>query len=330
MAYPSNIIRRASKVLEARRTEREQAFAARQLEIYQKLPRAAAIDRELSATVAAAVAAAFRKGTNPADAISALRDKNLALQQERAELLAANGYPADALTDQPACPLCKDTGWQGASMCRCLQELCAREQINQLSSLLDLQGQSFDAFRLDYYPETPDPTRQGLSPRQNMDMVRTICRDYASKFPHYLFQNLFLSGNPGLGKTFLSASIAREVAGKGYSVVYDTAGNIFAQFEAQKFNRDPEAQENTQRYLRCDLLILDDLGTEMKTAFTQSVLYDIINTRLVGEKGTVISSNLGLDQIQERYSPQIYSRIAGSYCSLPFFGRDIRQLKNQI
>lgn len=333
MGYPSNIIHRASQVLEEQRANRESAFAARQLEIYQKLPRTAAIDRELKSTMAAVVATAFQRGTDPAAALASLRDQNLALQKEREELLTANGYPADALSDAPACPLCGDSGWRGAKMCQCLQELCAKEQINQLSSMLNLQGQSFEAFRLDVYPDTPDPNRGGLSPRQSMEMVRSLCQGYANEFPNYFFQNLYLSGNPGLGKTFLSACIARVVAARGYSVVYDAAGNVFAQFEARKFNRgsEQEALENTQRYLQCDLLILDDLGSEMTTAFTQSALYDVINTRLVKGKGTVISSNLGLDLVRERYSPQIYSRIAGAYRSIPFFGEDIRQLnKNQV
>ena len=144
-------------------------------------------------------------------------------------------------------------------------------------------------------------------------------------------RNLFLTGDPGLGKTFLSACIARTVSEGGRSVVYDTAGNIFAQFEAKKFLRDSqdgqEARDETRRYLNCDLLILDDLGSELTTQFTQSALYELINSRLVAGLHTVISSNLTMEEAARRYSPQIASRLDGEYHLLEFFGDDIRLLK---
>ncbi|MCD8143954.1 MAG: ATP-binding protein [Oscillospiraceae bacterium] len=330
MGYDSNVIQAASRQLEERRSRRETEFAARQAEIYAKIPRTAAIDRQLRATISAAAAAALRKGTDPAAAIAALKEENLSLQREREQLLRQAGYAPDALVDQPVCPLCRDTGWRGAEMCACLRELCAREQIHQLSSLLDLRGQSFDSFRLDVYSDEPEPNR-GISPRQNMQMVYALCKGYAQEFPNFYFKNLFLTGDPGLGKTFLSASIAGVVAERGYSVVYDTVGNVFAQFEARKFEKDPEAQESTLRYLHCDLLILDDLGSEMKTSFTQSALYEILNFRLVGDRCTVISSNLTLERLKKEYTPQIYSRIAGEYRSIAFFGADVRQYgKNNV
>jgi DNA replication protein DnaC len=137
-----------------------------------------------------------------------------------------------------------------------------------------------------------------------------------------------------LGKTFLSACIARTVSENGYSVVYDTAGNIFAQFEARKFQRDAqdaqEAKDDTRRYLSCDLLILDDLGSELTTQFVQSALYELINTRMVAGKHTVISSNLSMEEAARRYSPQIASRLAGEYHVLHFFGDDIRLLKKKL
>ena len=151
------------------------------------------------------------------------------------------------------------------------------------------------------------------------------------KFDRFFTKNLFLSGPPGLGKTFLSACIARTVSEGGHSVVYDTAANIFAQFEARKFQRDSqdgqEARDETRRYLNCDLLILDDLGSELTTQFTQSVLYELINTRLVAGRHTVISSNLSMEEAARRYSPQIASRLEGEYHVLHFFGEDIRLLK---
>ena len=215
-------------------------------------------------------------------------------------------------------------------MCSCLKKLCAQEQIHELSKLLDLGEQSFDSFHMDYYSRTPYPGR-GDSPRGNMELVYEVCLNYAQKFGRFTIQNLFLSGAPGLGKTFLSACIARTVSEKGFSVVYDTAGNIFSQFEARKFQRDSagglEARDETRRYLNCDLLILDDLGSELTTQFTQSALYELINTRLVGERHTVISSNLSMEDVAVRYAPQIASRLEGEYHVLHFFGDDIRLMK---
>ena len=228
----------------------------------------AAIDRELRRTITQIIAASLRDGSDPVPAIGVIRDKNLSLQAEKAALLTEHGYPADALDDKPACPKCSDTGWVGANMCACLKALCTEEQIRELSKLLDLGEQSFDSFSLDYYSPLPWPG-ESLSPRENMEFIFDVCSSYARKFGRFYFRNLFLTGAPGLGKTFLSACIARTVSESGFSVVYDTAVNIFTRFEEQKFARDRleagEAKDETRRYLGCDLLILDDLGSELST-----------------------------------------------------------------
>ena len=332
MGYEASVLRRATKRLEEARRAREAAQDRLRGEIYAKLPRAAAIDRELRQTIVHIISASLRDGGDPAPALGEVREKNLALQRGRAGLLEAHGYPADALDDKPACPRCGDTGWVGASMCACLKKLCAQEQIAELSKLLDLGEQSFDAFSLDYYSPLPWPG-ESLTPRENMEFVLEVCSSYARRFGKFYFRNLFLTGAPGLGKTFLSACIARTVAEKGFSVVYDTAVNIFSRFEEQKFARDREeageARDETRRYLGCDLLILDDLGSELTTPFVQSALYTLINSRLTADKGTVISSNLTMDQVRARYTPQIASRLEGEYRALPFYGEDIRLLRKQ-
>ena len=330
MSYDANVQRRAAARLEQERRRRQERTERLRLEAYEKEPRLERLDRRIQATMAGLVAAALRRGGDPVQAVRAVREENQDLQRERAVLLGAMGLPEDALDDKPACPLCRDTGWQGAKMCRCLRQLCAQEQIRELSRLLDLGEQSFDAFRMDYYSQTPWPA-QGNSPRGNMELVYDVCLNYATKFGRFALKNLFLSGPPGLGKTFLSACIARTVSENGFSVVYDTAGNIFAQFEARKFLRDSpdglDARDETRRYLGCDLLILDDLGSELTTQFTQSALYELVNARLVGEKHTVISSNLTMEDVARRYAPQIASRLEGEYHVLHFFGDDIRLLK---
>ena len=138
----------------------------------------------------------------------------------------------------------------------------------------------------------------------------------------------FFTGGTGLGKTFLSACIAREVSAAGHSVVYDTAINIFATFEARKFAREfeqeREARDDARRYLNCDLLILDDLGSEMTTQMVNMALYELVNSRLVAGKRTIISSNLSMDEVRARYTPQIASRLAGEYRTIAFYGDDIR------
>ena len=330
MSYDANVLRRAVEQLEEQRRARSDRLERLRAEVYAKEPRLERLDKQLQGTMSQLVAAALRQGEDPAKAVRDIKERNLDLQRERAVLLGAMGLPEDALDDKPQCSLCRDTGWQGAKMCQCLQKLCAQEQIRELSKLLDLGEQSFDSFRMDYYSQTPWPGR-GASPRENMELVYEVCLNYAQKFGRFYFKNLFLSGAPGLGKTFLSACIARTVSENGFSVVYDTAGNIFAQFEARKFQRDSddgrEAKDETRRYLNCDLLILDDLGSELTTQFTQSALYELVNTRLVAGRNTVISSNLTLEEAARRYSPQISSRLEGEYHVLHFFGDDIRLLK---
>ena len=204
-----------------------------------------------------------------------------------------------------------------------------QEQNRRLSKLLDLGNQSFETFSLDWYGREVWP-EYGRSPLENMKMIREICGDYARTFPRCR-GNLLFTGAPGLGKTFLSACVAREVSARGFSVVYDTAGHVFQQFESGKFGRenpfeeDPDREVN--RYLNCDLLIMDDVGTEMLTSFVQSAFYRIVNDRLVNRRKTVLSTNLPMEELERRYGEAASSRIRGEYQMLRFFGEDIRVLK---
>lgn len=334
MGYEASVLYRATRRLEEARRQREESLARRKAQIYAQLPRVREIDKELKGTVYQIIASSLREGRDPAPSIQVIKDHNLSLQAERTQLLLQNGWGADALDEQPACPRCNDTGWVGAQMCTCLKKLCGEEQIKELSKLLDLGEQSFETFSMDYYSPLPWPG-EAVSPRENMEFIFDLCSNYARKFGRFKLRNLFLSGAPGLGKTFLSACIARTVSENGFSVVYDTAVNVFARFEEQKFARDKldadEARDETRRYLGCDLLILDDLGSELTTPFVQSALYTLINSRLMANKQTVISSNLTMTQVRQRYTPQISSRLEGEYRVLPFYGEDIRlQRKQQL
>ncbi|MGM9593662.1 MAG: ATP-binding protein [Candidatus Onthomonas sp.] len=326
MPYDGSVIRNATEQLNWNAQRHRAEFERRRQEIYLRVPRLQTIDRQLSQTVRQATQTALRKGVDPMPALEQAKRQNLSLQQQRKQLLAQNGYAQDALTYKPLCPLCNDRGWRGSEMCSCLKNLCGKEQIKNLSSMLNLGSQSFDTFDLDYYSPVYDASI-GSSPRNMMEYAQDVCFQFANRFPHGNQNNLFLTGNPGLGKTFLSAAIARLVSEKGYSVVYDSAVNVFNRFEAQKFGRDSQAALDIDRYLTCDLMILDDLGSEMNSPLVHSSLYQLINGRILSERSTVISSNFSLDEIAHRYSPQVYSRLSGEYLTVRFFGEDIRKQK---
>ena len=330
MPRDAKIMSEALHRFQADRERRNARLERRTEEIYRRVPAVERIDRELRGTAARIVAAAFSEGGDPEKALEQLAAGNLALQRERAELLVGAGYPYDALDGEPECALCRDSGFlPEGEPCRCLMAYYAKEQNRRLSKLLDLGNQSFETFSLDWYSGEVWP-EYGRSPLENMKMIREICGDYARTFPRCR-GNLLFTGAPGLGKTFLSACIARDVSARGFSVVYDTAGHVFQQFESGKFGRenpfeeDPDREVN--RYLNCDLLIMDDVGTEMLTSFVQSAFYRIVNDRLVNRRKTVLSTNLPMTELERRYGMAAASRIRGEYQMLRFFGEDIRVLK---
>lgn len=328
MTYDGKVMRRAMARYRQEKQDRSQAFAQRKQQLYARVPRLAEIERELGTTMSQIITGALDRGTDPLPAIRVIRDKNLDLQRERMDLLRQNGCPEDYLEEKPACRICGDTGYVNGQVCRCLQRLYHDEQNRELSRMLDLGNQSFETFSFDWYSPVPGKD-EIIAPRKFAEDAFDGCRDYAYQFgPNS--GNLLLCGKPGLGKTHLSSSIARVVSDRGFSVVYDTAIHVFAQMEAVRFRRDEdvtEAQEDVNRYENCDLLILDDLGAEMVTAFVRSALYELVNTRLLSGKSTVISSNCDDDDIGKIYSPQVSSRIKGNYTVLPLTGKDIRVQK---
>ena len=328
MTYDGKLLAHARSVLESQRRNREETFSRRQLEAYTKNPRIRELDAQLRGTMAALLAAALDKDAS--GRIEQIRGKNLELQQARRKEIAKAGFADGYLNDDPRCASCRDTWFiDGIEPCECLIELYRQAQSAALSSLLKLGTETFETFRLDYYSDQPNA--EGVQPRQAMEIIFKISQQYAHKFGAKS-NNLFFNGAPGLGKTFLSACIARVVAESGFSVVYDTAGAIFAKFEDAKFSKEEDdrqaARRETKRTLECDLLILDDLGTELTTAFTISALYEIVNTRLITGKKTIISSNLTLQELRSRYSEQIMSRLEGEYQILTFRGEDIRKKKS--
>ena len=317
MAYSQEVMSRARARLAAAKADRESENREHLQLAYEKLPRLREIDRQLRLTMAKAAQAVFSQGGDVQEAMDEARRENLMLQQERAEL-AALYFEEGYLDDSPICDRCGGTGYVGSSMCECLRELCRQEQKKELT-FLNVGKESFDQFRLDYYPEENNA-------RRIMDRTYQACRRYAYGFSEKS-PSLLFSGNTGLGKTFLSACIARTVADSGYSVMYESAAHLFANLERAKFSGDENARKETEKYTACDLLIVDDLGTEMPGVFVTAALYSLVNDRLLGGKPTIISTNLNTEDFAHRYSPQIASRLRGSYTRIPFVGEDIRIVK---
>ena len=325
MAYSAQVVARARARLAEAREDRESENRQHLQEAYDRVPRIRQIDMELRRTMAQTCRLAFANGTDAREALAQVRERNLALQREREALIRQN-FEEGFLDESPICPHCGGQGYVGANMCECLRELCRQEQKKELT-FLNVGRETFEQFRLDYYSDYADP-RQGVSPRAVMEKTLQTCRRYAYSFTERS-ENLLFSGDTGLGKTFLSACIARTVADRGYSVVYESSGHLFASLERAKFSADEEAREEIRKYSLCDLLIVDDLGTEMPGQFTISALYSLINDRLLEGKPMIISTNLTIDELTRRYSPQIVSRLRGSFRRVAFLGEDIRVLKNK-
>lgn len=324
------------KLLAAAKREQEREKAAlsdiigeRRREIYEKEPRIRAIDRKLSGTAASILKASLESNEDPELAVARLREQNLTLQKERAELLKAMGLPEDYLLEKPLCDVCGDTGYLKNTICTCMKARYAKLLKEELSAILPVLDENFDKFRLDFYSEKPD-ARLGISPRQNMMYNLKQCKKYAEEFGKNS-PNLLLYGSTGLGKTYLSACVAEVVSAGGASVAYDTAINITTAYETLKFgNGDGTmAAEKIARYERADLLIIDDMGTEMGTAFTVSALYNLINTRLMKGLPMIINTNLLPEVFSEKYSAAVASRLLGEFISLRFFGEDIRLMKKR-
>ena len=325
MAYSAEVLSRARARLAMAKEDRESENREHLQQAYTQVPRLKEIDRLLRATMAQAAQAAFTQGGDPAELLEQARRENLLLQQERAELEALY-FEEGFLDDSPICDRCGGSGYVGSAMCECLRELCRQEQKKELT-FLNVGRESFDQFRLDYYPDREDP-KFGVNIRTIMEKTYQTCRRYAQNFSERS-NNLLFSGDTGLGKTFLSACIARTVADNGYSVMYESAGHLFANLERAKFSGDEQARKESDRYFVCDLLIVDDLGTEMPGQFTTAALYGLINDRLLAGKPTIISTNLTIEEFERRYNRQIASRLRGSYVRVPFVGEDIRVQKNR-
>lgn len=331
MAFDGKLLARAREELEKIHEQNVREHQRRLFEVYNKIPAVEDIDARMRAQMSQLVRITIAGGPDVENKIKCLESENLDLQMKRSELLVENGYAMDYTNDIYSCSKCKDTGVFRSGVCSCLEKLYNSEVTKELGVLLRTGTESFENFNLNYYDAVPLPG-SNIAPRSVISVALDKCRRFAEDFPDTA-SNLLLRGETGLGKTYLSACIARAISSKGYSVCYDSAASALEAFELQKFSHDPQeadaAASKVKKMLDCDLMILDDLGTEMINSITTSALYTLINTRLINDKRTIISTNLTMDDLQKKYTPQIYSRISGEFTVLPFIGRDIRMLKKK-
>lgn len=326
MAYRDNVYEKAAQRIKERRARAERKVEERRREVAEKHPELLMIEREMSQAGLAAMKA-MGMGANRVSYLEKLKNKSLAVQAERIELLKHAGYPEDYLEHHYECEQCKDRGFVEGVTCSCYKKLIkdiAYEELN-LFSPLDLS--SFESFDLNFYPDTKD-AHTGLNIRNQMRDILNYCKGYAEDFDESS-PSVLMYGATGLGKTHLSLAIAREAINKGYDVIYGSTQNLLNKLERERFGRSNEESGKTEQLLvECDLLILDDLGAEFSTQFTVAAFYNIINTRMLSTKPTIISTNLMLDEIEGKYTQRITSRIIGSYTPLLFLGKDIRMIKS--
>ena len=319
MGFNRENYRRIKEEYDGKYLRAAEAAQLRRAEVHANVEGIAEIDRMMSATGIRIFEATLAGNMEELEKINA---ENVELSKRRAELLAAAGYPADYTEIKYECAECGDTGIVGSRMCKCMKKKLIEAGFES-SGMHDLiKRQNFENFSLDYY-------KQSKEIYLRMTSILSVTKKYAEDFDASSSGNIAMFGNTGLGKTHLSSAMAGVIIEKGNDVYYTSAMNMFADFEYKRFGNSasPDAEGDIEKYFTCDLLIIDDLGTEINNQFTTSCLYNIINTRLNKKKPTVISTNLTQDEFRKRYWDRIASRIFGEYLVLPFCGTDIRAQK---
>lgn len=320
MGYNKENYRRIRAAYQTKYLKAYEEAERRMAELHQKSPAVAEIDRELASTGAEIAMAALGTGRDYREKLAAVEAKNLALQEKRKQLLAQLGYTADYTLPPYECELCRDSGFVDNRMCACMRRelVLAAYESSGLGELM--RTQSFESFSLDYY--AADSEESAMMGR-NFEMLK----HYAESFtPHA--DSLILCGQTGLGKTHLSTAVARRVIERGYDVYYTGAIGMFSDFEHARFGTGAgERAADPSRYVDCDLLILDDLGTEVTNQFTNSCLYMVLDTRINLGRPTIINTNLTGKEIKARYTDRIASRILGGFKPLLFAGTDVRRQK---
>lgn len=295
-------------------------------EVYKAIPGLKEIDDEVvSCSIHSAKLLLMGNDT----ALSDLKVITDAASGKRASLLVRHGYPEDYLQPRFHCPDCKDTGYIVYEKCHCFKQAIVDIVYSQSNIKTAIVRENFNSFSYDYYSDDIVETSTRLTPRQNIKRVVEVCNQYIDSFDKE-FQNLLLYGNTGVGKTFIANCIAKELLDRSHTVIYLTAFQFFDILEKNKFSKGEESFESQNQFdyiLDCDLLIVDDLGTELNNTFVTAQLYLCINERYLRRKSTIISTNLSLDNINTSYSERVFSRIASNYILLKIIGEDIRLKK---
>ena len=292
----------------------------RRLELYGHLPRVRELDGILART-GMDIMAVIAEGGETRAKVEELHRRNDALLAERGKILRENGYPEDYSDVQYECRACGDTGFIDIRMCDCMRRALAEAGYESSGLGALIRTQSFENFSLDYYKESG----KAETMRQNVEMLR----QFADRFDKGTYHNFLLFGGTGLGKTHLSTAVAKTVIERGHDVVYVTAVSLFRDFNAKQFDKGVGMKNDPDRYFEAELLIVDDLGTEVTNQFTLSCLYDLINQRINQHRCTFLNTNLSYKEFDSRYNERITSRIFGEYSLLLFSGTDIRRQKLQ-
>lgn len=317
--YHSDIM----QIYERIRNEEASALVKRKEEVERKLPEVFDLERRIGKLCVELSMCAFKGLANQEEYMGALRKKITDLRVRKTELLVSNGYSTEYLSLTYRCPKCKDTGYIGASKC-----ICYKQKLVQLyykeSELADvLREHNFDNFSLDYYSQRRTG-EEPESPRKNMEKILSKSMNFIRTFPVNK-ENLLFYGNSGTGKTFLSHCLAKELLDKGHLVVYRTAEELIQNLRHVRFDNDSTLEE---LLIDCDLLIIDDLGTEQINDFSKTELFNILNKKLLKQKKMLVSTNYTLKELSKTYSERITSRLFGNFNLCKFYGEDIRVTKN--
>lgn len=327
MGYSREVYEQAEAELEKRRIRSEQELEKRRQSLFSRSPRAQEIERQIAHTSIAA-ARSVLGGADVREQLMGLKEHNLRLQQELDDILKSMKLPANYLEPWFFCDACRDRGDIDGKMCQCMKTLLRQISYDRLNQISPLSLSDFDSFSTEYYSKQSSIAGKP-SPFTHMTGVLGFCKKYARSFSESS-RSLLFQGAPGLGKTHLSLAIARDVIERGYGVIYVSAPAILTKLSKETFSFDtPSGSSAEQLLTECDLLILDDLGTEFTSKITVSLLYNIINSRMILSKPTIISTNLTLAELQEKYNSRIISRIIGTLDRVEFIGTDIRQLKRR-
>ncbi len=311
--YAQDNYNKVRELIDNRRNNARTESLARSAELRLLSEELTALDKELSGTGLLIFKTACEGGD-----IAPLRERNVMLNKRRREIIVSLGYPEDYTDVKYTCEKCQDTGFVECRMCSCFKELLLTENIKSSGMGRLIEEQSFENFDIEFYRDEPELYSKI---KANIERAKTYAEGFGTSERG---KNLLLIGSTGSGKTHISTSIAKRVISRGYSVLYDSAQNIVTAFENDKFRSGYSRQENvSDKYLECDLLILDDLGTEFVNQFTIGCLYNLLNTRSNRGLSTIVSTNLSAGELVSRYDDRIYSRIIGSdYTVLSFGGKN--------